>query len=50
VRQSIGILGDIVQAMLDLMPQRLRLHLRPVELVVRESTAAPARRPRQGDP
>jgi len=45
VRQSIGILGEqSVQAMLDLMAgNRPRLSPPPVELVVRESTAAPAR-------
>jgi LacI family transcriptional regulator len=45
VRQSIGILGEqSVQAMLDLLAgNRPRLTPPPVELVVRESTAAPAR-------
>jgi LacI family transcriptional regulator len=44
VRQSIGILGEqSVQAMLDLLAgNRPRLSPPPVELVVRESTAAPA--------
>jgi LacI family transcriptional regulator len=45
VRQSIGILGEqSVRAMLDLLAgNRPRLTPPPVELVVRESTAAPAR-------
>ena len=45
VRQSIGILGEqSVRAMLDLLAgKRPRLSPPPVELVVRESTAAPAR-------
>ena len=45
VRQSIGILGEqSVQAMLDLLAgNRPRLSPPPVELVVRESTSAPAK-------
>jgi LacI family transcriptional regulator len=45
VRQSIGILGEqSVQAMLDLLAgNRPKLTPPPVELVVRESTAAPRR-------
>jgi len=52
VRQSIGILGEqSVQAMLDLLAgNRPRLSPPPVELVVRESSAAPARDPGRASP